>query len=114
MSETTGLRFAHLGGLGSAYWRGAPRLAQRQAPLRGEGLGELGGCLPTEARVGAFGVLILAPGGQRGAGMLQGREQGLVQQLAAQATIEALDEGILGRLSGSNIVPVDLTIFGEG
>lgn len=73
------MSFARLGGLGNGGWRGALRIAQRQAPLRGEGLGERGGGLPAEARVGAFGVVIRAPGGQRDAGMVQGREQGFVQ-----------------------------------
>ncbi len=70
MSETLGLSFAHLGGLGNGGWRGALRISQRQAPLRGEGSGELGGGLPAEAGVGAFGVVVLAPGGQRDAGVV--------------------------------------------
>jgi hypothetical protein len=55
VNETLGLSFANLGGLGSAGrgWRGAFRVAQRQAPLRGEGLGERGRRLPSEAGVGA-------------------------------------------------------------
>ena len=114
MSKTLGLRFAHLGSLGHAYWRGALRVAQRHGPLRGEGMGELGGRLPTEPRVRVFGIVILAPGGQRSASMLQGREQGLAQQLVAQSIIAALNKGILGRLSGSNIVPDDLTSFSKG
>ena len=89
----------HLGSLGHAYWRGALRVAQRHGPLRGEGMGELGGRLPTEPRVRVFGIVILAPGGQRSASMLQGREQGLAQQLVAQSIIAALNKGILGRLS---------------
>jgi putative transposase len=40
--------------------------------------------------------------------MVQGREQGLVQQLIAQPAVEAFDEGILGRLSGRDLVPVKL------
>ena len=35
LSETPGLSFACLGGLGNGGWRGALRVAQRQAPLRG-------------------------------------------------------------------------------
>ena len=37
MIETPGLSFARLGGLGNGGWRGALRVAQRQAPLKGEG-----------------------------------------------------------------------------
>ena len=70
VSETPGLSFAHLGGLGNGGWRGA-LVARRQAPLRGEGLGEGGRGLPAEAGVGAFGVVVRAPGGQRDAGMVQ-------------------------------------------
>ena len=114
MSETPGLSFARLGGLGNGGWRGALRIAQRQAPLRGEGLGKLGWGLPAEAEVGPLGVIVCAPGRERGAGMIQGREQGLVQKLVTQAAIEAFDEGILGRLSGRDVVPVDLSIIGEG
>lgn len=91
MSETPGLSFACLGGLGSGGWRGALQVAQRQAPLRDEGLGELGRRLPTEAGVRAFGVVILAPGFERGAGMVQGRKQRLVQELISQAAVEAFD-----------------------
>lgn len=54
------MSIAHLGGLGNGGWRGALRFAQRQAPLRGEGLCEGGRGLPAEAEVGAFGVVVLA------------------------------------------------------
>jgi len=107
------LSFADLGGLGNGGWRGALRIAQRQAPLRGEGLGKLGWGLPAEAGVGAFGVIVLAPRGQRHAGMVQRREQGLVQQFIAQAAVEAFDEGILGRLAGRDVVLVKLAIIHE-
>lgn len=107
------MSFAQLGGLGNGGWRGAFRIAQRQAPLRGEGSGKLGWGLPAEAGVGPFGVVVRAPGGERGAGMMQGREQGLVQEFVPQTAIEALDKGILGRLSGRDIVPVKLAIIHE-
>jgi len=38
-----GFVIAHFGGFGHGGWRGALRVAQRQAPLRGDGLGKLGG-----------------------------------------------------------------------
>ena len=53
-------------------------------------MGKLGRSLPTETGVGPFSVIVRAPGGQRDAGVVQGREQGLVQQFAAQATVESL------------------------
>jgi len=65
LSETPSFSFAQMGGLGSAGrgLRGTLRIAQRQALLRGEGLGELGWGLPAEAGVGPFGVVVLALGG---------------------------------------------------
>ena len=93
------MSFTCLGGLGNGVWRGALRVAQRQTPLRCEGLGELGKRLPTEAgvreaEVRAFGIVVFPPGRKRGAGVVQGWEQGLVQKLVAQAAVETLDEGM--------------------
>ena len=102
------------GGLGNGTWRGAFWIAQRQAPLRGEGFGERGEGLPTEAGAVAFGIVVHAPGRERGAGMVQGREQRLVQQFVTQAAVEALDEGVLGRLARRDVVPVDPAVVGEG
>lgn len=113
VSETPGLSIAHLGGLGNGGWRGALRVAQRQAPLWGEGSGKLGWGPPAEAEVGPFGGIVRAPSGERGAGLVQGREQGLVQEFVPQAAVEALEEGILGRLSGRDIVPVKLAVSRE-
>ena len=53
-----------MGRLGNGDWRGVFRIAQRQAPLRGIGFGKCGGGLPAEAGMGAFGVIVRAPGGQ--------------------------------------------------
>lgn len=40
-------------------------------------------------------------------------EERLVQELIAQATVEALDEGVLGRLAGCDAMPVKLAISNE-
>lgn len=64
-------------------------MAQRQSPLWGDGLGELGKGLPGTARVGVFSVKVRAPGGHRSACMMQGREQGFVRQWVPKAAIEA-------------------------
>jgi hypothetical protein len=64
------------------------------APLRGEGLGKLVWALPAKAGVGPFGVIVFAPGCLRGAGMVQGREQGLVQEVVPQTAVEAFDKGM--------------------
>lgn len=67
----SGIGFSDLGVLGNGGWRGALRIAQRLGPLRGEGLGELGRRLPAEARVGMFGLVVRAPGRERGAAWLR-------------------------------------------
>ena len=85
-------------------WRGALRVAQRQAPLRGEGLGERGRRLPAEAGVGSFCVVVRAPGSERDPAVVERREQGFVQEFVPQATVEAFDGGILGRLAGRDVV----------
>lgn len=46
--------------------------------------------------------------------MVQGREQHLVQDFIAQPTIEAPDEGVLGRLARRDVMPVDLAFICEG
>lgn len=89
------------------------RVAQRRAPLLGEGLCEDGGRLPAKAGVGTFGVVAGAPGGQRDAGVVQRREQGLVQQLIPRTTVEAFEEGMLGRLAADDVMPVKLAIIHE-
>jgi hypothetical protein len=64
--------------------------------------------------MGAFCVLVLAPGREHGAGVIQGCKQRLVQELVPQAAVEALDEGVLGRLARRDGMPVDLAVIGEG
>ena len=71
-SETPGFSFAQMGGVGQG--------AQRQAPWWGECGGVFIWGLPADAGMGAVDVVVRAPVGQRGAGMGQRREQGLVQQ----------------------------------
>ena len=106
------MSFADLGGVCNGGWRGALRVAQCQAPLRCEGLGKLGGRLPSKSGMWAFRVIVVAPCGEHDAGVIQGREQGFIQEFVAQSTIEAFDEGILGRLSGRDVVPVKLAVIG--
>lgn len=108
MSETPCLSFACFGGLGNGGWRGALRVAQRQAPLPSEGLGELGRRLPAEA--GAFGVVVRVPDRERGAGMGPRREQGFVQEFVTQVAVEALHKSVLYRLAWHDVVPFDLVL----
>lgn len=51
--------------------------------------------------MGAFGVVVPAPGRERGAGMVQGREQRFIQQLITQSAVEALDEEQLRAMGSS-------------
>ncbi len=64
--------------------------------------------------MGAFGVVVRAPGSQRGAGIAQRRKQGFLQEFVSQTTVETFDEGILGRLAGGDVQPVYLAVIGEG
>ena len=43
--------------------------------------------------------------------MAQGCEQRLIQALVAQATIKALDVAVLLRLSGGDVVPLELPVL---
>jgi hypothetical protein len=52
----------------------------------------------------ALGVVIAAPACQHHAGLRQRADK----QLVAQPPVEALDEGVLDRLAGGNVVPGDL------
>ena len=78
--------------------------------MRGEGLGELGWGLPGEPGVWPLGIVVFALGGQRDArGARTGR--GSCSTTLRQAIVEAFDEGILGRLSGGDVMPVKLAIM---
>src|SRR5690606_28187164 len=62
---------------------------------------------PVETRVRSLSVVIRPPASEHLTGMRQAAEDGLVQQLVAQATVEALDEAVLHRLARRNVVPAD-------
>ena len=57
------------------------------------------GVCQANARMRAVNIVVIAPVGQRGAGMGQRREQGFVQQFVAQPPVEAFDKGVLGGLA---------------
>lgn len=78
VNKTTVLSFAHLSELSNGGWRGTFQVAQRQTPLRGEGLGKLGRCLPAKAGIGTSCVAVFASDGQRAACIVQRLQQGLV------------------------------------
>ena len=54
-----------------------------------------------------YSVVVASPFLERQTRLHQRREQGLVQELVAQATVEALDEGVLHRFPGIDVVPLD-------
>lgn len=55
----------------------------------------------------SFGVVVAAPWRELDADLGKRAEQRLVQELVAQAAIEALDEGVLLRLAGLDVVLVE-------
>lgn len=63
--------------------------------------------LPSELRVRPCGVVVELPPQECGSGLGEAGEQRLVQQLVPQAAVEALDEAILHRLAGRDVVPLD-------
>ena len=56
-------------------------------------------------------IVVVAPCRNQMAGMAQRREQVLVQAFVPQATIEALHEAVLHRLSRCDVVPFNLPIL---
>ena len=56
-------------------------------------------------------VVITPPSLQYGTGVRQRFEQRLIQQLVAQPAVEALDETVLLRLAGRDVVPVDAGVL---
>src|SRR6201987_4816607 len=62
--------------------------------------------------MGWFLILMVPPGLERSTGVGQRPEQRLVQQLIAQAAVEALDEAVLVWFAGCNVVPPDTSLVG--
>ena len=55
-------------------------------------------------------VVVVAPQGQRAAGVGQAVEDLLVQALVAQASVEGLDVAVLLRFAGVDVMPFDLVV----
>ena len=98
-------------GLGGATGRGAEpsSVAQRSAPLRSgsAAIGVFSRCQIAQSTVRPGVVVVVLPGRQHGSGLGERGEQRLVEQFVAQPAVEALDEGVLGRLAGRDVVPLD-------
>jgi hypothetical protein len=67
---------------------------------------ELFRCPVGESRVGPDTIVIVAPRRQQRPRFVERGEQRLVQELVTQPPVETLDERILLRLAGLDIVPV--------
>src|SRR5438067_1550512 len=93
--------------------RGALGVAQRPIPLH-LGSAESGvdrRCEIANTAMRSHRVVIVLPDYQYFAGMGKGREQGLVEAFVPQPAVEALDERILLRLSGRDVVPLDAVLL---
>src|SRR6266550_6204327 len=93
--------------------RGALSVAQRPIPLH-LGSAESGvdrRCEIANTAMRPHRVVIVLPDCQYFAGMGKGREQGLVEAFVPQPAVEALDERILLRLSGRDIMPLDAVLL---
>ena len=60
------------------------------------------------------GVVVLGPRSDRRAGLIEGEEQGLVQQLVPHLAIETLDVAVLHGLPRHDVVPLDPLILRPG
>ena len=61
--------------------------------------------------MGSLDVVVPAPCRDQAASMAQGIEEVLIQTLISEAPVEALDKTILHRLSGSNVMPLNLAVM---
>ena len=59
-------------------------------------------------------VVIVDPAREDRAGLADGEEQRLVEQLVAHATDEALDKPILRRLARRDVMPLNAHVAGQG
>ena len=63
-----------------------------------------------ERGVWSDGVVVVAPEGDLAARVAQGVEDLFIQQLVAQAAVEAFDEGVLLWLAGIDVMPGDVVL----
>ena len=68
-------------------------------------LGVEGGRKIADSAVRPEGVVIVFPARKRLAGMIERGEDRLVEQLVTEPAVEALDEGVLRRLAGRDVMP---------
>ena len=58
-------------------------------------------------------VVVIFPGRQHGSNPRKRGKQCLIEEFVAQADVETLDERVLGRLAGRDVVPLDLPPLAE-
>ena len=68
-------------------------------------------CEPVQARVWASCVVVDLPCFDDPSGFGKVAEQVLVEPFVAQPAVEALDEAVLGRPAGREVVPFDTLLF---
>jgi len=71
-------------------------------------------CEPVQARVRSECVVVAPPFFDDPSGLGQVGEEVLVEALVAQLAIEALDEAVLGRFAGRDVVPFHAPFFLPG
>jgi len=81
--------------------------AQRPGPIAVRSLRPRPLAPASRAADGPHIVVVAPPIFQRQVGLRERGEQGLVQKIVAQATVETFDEGVLHRLARRNLAPVD-------
>ena len=77
--------------------------------MSGERVGVGLGRQPTELRVRPGFIVVAPPGFEHDAGVRQGPEQRLVQQLVTQPPVEAFVEAVLLGLARRDVVPAVLS-----
>jgi hypothetical protein len=90
-------------------WRGALDVAQRPARLRSgdAAIGVFRRCEIAQSAVRPGVVIVILPGRQHGSNLRERGEQRLVEEFVAKPCVETLDEGVLGGLTGRDVVPFD-------
>lgn len=89
---------------GKRAGRGAIRERKRPARFERRQVAERG--------VRPDSVVVVAPEGDLSARVVQGVEDLLIQQFIAQAAVKRLDEGVLLRFAGIDVVPGDVVLLG--
>ena len=88
-------------------------LAQCGLPFQSQFAGELVGHEVAQLGVRSFGVVVFLAVGDTGPDSGQRREQRLVKAFVPETVVEALDEAVLHRRTGSDVMPLDLPLWDQ-